>query len=335
MARQSTLVLIVALLSSPVLAAPAAAPASRPTTRPAPASRPALDPDEPITIEAIKAVFDAGDYQESLRLLGRVLALKGKAADGYDRYELHMLKGESHLRLKANSMALESFATAASAAPDEKAAADARALAMLVKRSKNLQFTPKAAGAGKGAAIDITDAKRRPEALEALYLEEKALAKPKVLAADKGKTLPPIATALKSVQELRDLELAATGKTAETADTIGLLTDRAHTLMAKNLDDMTKRTARIAERANEVLEYESIRSDGTREMRTARRGLDRHTTTELKEIVTTSKRIGDSSKELAEGFRDNAEPFEDLEDLARDTQERANDVLTDNYSRVR
>src|SRR5688500_1419433 len=53
----------------------------------------------PISTEDIKAAYEKGDYQETLRLLGRVLALKGKAADPYDRYELLLMRAESHLKL--------------------------------------------------------------------------------------------------------------------------------------------------------------------------------------------------------------------------------------------
>jgi hypothetical protein len=306
-----------------------------------PASQSLAEPLDPAaSTEEIKAAYEKGDYQETLRLLGRVLSLKGKPAEGYDRYQLLMLRAESQLRLKATSnalTALEEAAKVAKAAKDEKGEADARALMMLVKRSKNLQYTPKApAGARKETgAIDLTNAKQRPDALESLYTEEKAAVKPKVQAADKSKTLQPIATALKAVVPLKDLELAATGNVSETAETTKELVDRAHKLMARDLDDRIKRTERIAERANQIIIYNVPLRSGASEQRTKRRGLEGTDYKELKETVATCKRIVDSCKELTEGFTDDTEPFEDLEDQARDTGERAHEVLTENYSNVR
>lgn len=300
----------------------------------------AANPDPLAQVEEAKAAFEKGDYNETLRLIGRLTALKGKAAEGIDRYELLMLKGESHLKLKSTTNAvdaIEAAAKAAKEAQDDKAAADARALVVLVKRSKNLQFTPKLTvdKRTKKDPIDITDLKQREEAFDALYAEEKATVRPKVLAAEKRKDLKPVAVALKDVVALKDLEVAATGKDAETKETIQQLVDRAHKLMARGLDDMTRRTERIAERANELVQYTVERPGGGFETRTKRAGIDRDDGNELKNIINDCKRVIQECKNLTESFTEDVEPFEDLEDQARQTGERAHDVLTENYSRVR
>ena len=305
--------------------APVAAVAAGPTTLPS-------DDD-------IKAAYEKGDYAEALKMLGRVLSLKGKAAAGFDRYALLILKAESHLKLRTTTNAidtLEEAAKVAKAAKDDKGVADANALIILIKRSKNLQFTPKVvAKKGAGGPIDITDLKRRPDALEALYTEEKALLKSKIQEAQKSKTLPPIATALKAVAALKDLELASTGKSAETSEATKDLVDRAHKLMAKALDDMTRRTARIGAAADELVTQTITRADGTSETRTRRNGLVGTDAKELQGIIDDCKRIVQSCKELTAGFTDDTEPFEDLEDQATDVAERAHDVKTDNYSSLK
>jgi hypothetical protein len=252
-----------------------------------------------------------------------------------------MLRAEAHLRLKANSAAIDALEQAAKAAPDDRKAAEAKALIILIKRSKALQYTPRVStGKGRdgipaGTAIDIGDVDKRPEAYEALYLEEKVAAKPKVQAADKAKTLPPLATALKAITPLKELEIAATGKDVETSETVKDVVDRAHKLMSKSLNAMAERTSHIGERANEIIQYETRTATGVREIRTRRRGLDNDDKKELKETIDTCKKIIDNCKELAEGFTEDAEPFEDLIDLAMETAEAANDVVTDNYSRIR
>ena len=289
------------------------------------------------TTDDLRALFEKGDYNETLKQVSRVLSLKGKAAEGVDRYELLMLRAESHLHLKATGAALPALEEAAKLAPDEAAAAKSRALAILVKRSKNLQYTPKVAGGAKGASAEpfsVTDAERRPDAFKALYEGERAAAKAKVAAAAKSKTLPPVATAMKAVAPLRDLELAATDKDDETAATLADLTKRAHKLMADGLDDMAKRTERIADRANETV-LVPVRRNGRVQERERRRGLDNNQVRELKNVIDTCRQVIASCEDLAKGFAEDDEPFEDLVEQAKDTGERANDVLSDNYQNAR
>jgi hypothetical protein len=289
-------------------------------------------------VDDAKAAFEKGEYNETLRLIGRINALKGKSAEGLDRYELFTLKAESHLKLKQTTNAidaLEEAAKVAKALNDDKGAAEARALTTLIKRSKNLQFTPKVSvGKRERKSIDITDLKAREEAMDALYADEKAIAKPKVVAAEKRKDLPPVAAALKEIVALKDLEIAATGKDVETKETIQLLVDRAHKLMAKGLDDMTRQTERIAERANELVQYTVDRPGGGYETRTKRAGIDRDDADVLKGVIKDCKQVIQACKDLTTGFTEDVEPFEDLEDLAKQTGERAHDVLTENYTRV-
>ena len=325
----------VALVGILLVSTPAA-----PAADPAPPSPPANGGNDPFAmVDEAKAAFEKGDYNEALRVIGRLTALKGKVAEGLDRYELFRIKAESHLKLKQTTNAidaLEEAAKAAKAAQDDKGAAEARALTTLVKRSKNLQFTPKvSAGKRERTSIDITDAKAREQAFDALYADEKAAAKVKVVAAEKRKDLPPVAAALKEVVTLKDLEVAATAKDVETRETIQLLVDLAHKRMAKGLDDMTRRTERIAERANELIQYTVDRPGGGFETRTKRAGIDRDDADVLKGIIADCKKVIQACKDLTASFTEDVEPFEDLEDLARQTGERAHDVLTENYARVR
>ena len=263
------------------------------------------------TADDVKAAYEKKDYKETLRLLGRVLSLKGKAAEGIDRYELLLLRAESNLHLKATTNAVQALEEAAKIAPDDNAAAKARGTITLIKRSRNLQYTPKVRPGGGGTRsgagdakpatgdgeakpdgpFDITDPDQRQSALKALYLEEKTAARLKVREAEKAKTLQPIATALKAVIPLKDLEIAATDHDAETAETLNDMTDRAHKLMARELDDMTKRTERIAERAKELYEYSVQSLDGRSEIRTGMRGLQQKDVKELKTTIDTCKRI--------------------------------------------
>jgi hypothetical protein len=338
--------------TSPKLPAPRVVSAGRPATTRVAHTRPAASqPSETVlnaaanpqaAVEEAKAAYERRDYPETLRILGRVLALKGRAAEGLDRYELLMLRADAQLRMKAQApaiQALDEAAKLAKAAKDDKRLADARALVMLIRRSKQLAFTPKAAVANKtkggattttaaAAAIDIADPKQRPDALAALYEEEKITAAPKVQAAEKARTLPPVAAALKAIVPLRDLEIAATGGEAQTKETVKQLVEVVHTLMAKGLDDMTKRVTRISNHANELVNI-PLATGG---YASHRRGISSEDRTELKGMIDTCKQIVASCRELTEEY-DAGKPFEDLQDQAKDTAERANDALKEEYSR--
>src|SRR5207302_1100309 len=109
-------------------AAPAtrpAAPATNPTTHPAtqPSTRPvALKPgQEPLpTMAELKELLDQGKYQELLRQLPRVTILRGKAADPYNKYDLWMLKFETHIHLKQQQAAVTDLNEAQKATDDAK-----------------------------------------------------------------------------------------------------------------------------------------------------------------------------------------------------------------------
>src|SRR5215203_714060 len=85
----------------------------------------------------VKAAFEKKDYKETLRLVSRVLALRGKAGEGIDRYEMLLLRAEANLNLKATTNAVQALEEAAKIAPDDKAAAMARGTVTLIKRSRN------------------------------------------------------------------------------------------------------------------------------------------------------------------------------------------------------
>lgn len=316
MKRLSVLSILFVLLGPPFLARAADAPA-------------------PVSEEDAKAAFEKGDYPGTLKVLSKILAIRGKAAQGIDHYPLLMMRAESYIQLRQTSLALNSLedaAKVAQTASDNKGAADARALIILIKRSKNLQYTPKVAVGEKKALvpIDISDLKKRKEALEALYSEDRAAARPLVMQADKAKNLIPIAKAMKVVVPLKDLELAASGADSETGETIKDLVDRSHKLMAKGLDDMSRRASKLEEKANQMEQRSVRRLDGSTDYVTERRGLMRDEASELKRTIQDCKKIVETCKELTANFTDETEPFDDLIDQAKDTGERAYDVLKDN-----
>ena len=75
------------------------------------------------TQDQLQEAFDAGNYQDVQKGLNRLLALKGKAADPYDRSALLSLRGETHLRQNMPSVAATDFEEAAKATGDRKKSA--------------------------------------------------------------------------------------------------------------------------------------------------------------------------------------------------------------------
>src|SRR5687768_9382169 len=160
--------------------------------------------------------------------------------------------------MKESSAAATAFEQAAKEAPDDRAKAVDAASVLLVKRSRNLTFTPaakKGANAGRPAAaepLDITDPEKRKEAFAAMFAEQKEQVAPRVKAAKDAKALPPIVQALEAAGGLRTLEIAATGEDAEVKGMVADLSDKALKMMAGAVADMTKAVDLIDQSANDL-----------------------------------------------------------------------------------
>src|SRR5688572_12643494 len=78
-----------------------------PPSPPSPAGeRPAVAaPDAPPTPASARKLIDENKPADALKQVNRMLSMRGKSAEGLDRYEVLMLKGEAHLRLKATEAA--------------------------------------------------------------------------------------------------------------------------------------------------------------------------------------------------------------------------------------
>src|SRR3954454_22928555 len=57
------------------------------------------------TMQQIQALYDAANYNDLLKALAKVLPIKGKAAESYDRQKLLQLKLETHMKLKQQAPA--------------------------------------------------------------------------------------------------------------------------------------------------------------------------------------------------------------------------------------
>jgi hypothetical protein len=250
-------------------------------------------------MQEIQALFDAGDYNGVLRDVAHVLTLGGKAGEPYDKYELLVLRGETQLRLKLAPSAAAAFKQAAAQTKDVQKAAMATATDLLIRRSPQLQYTPRKTGGGQHAEpIGIVDAKSRKQAMEALYVDERDAAAEAMAQGKKAVSLPQIAAAVKAIQahSLVALDRATRGNVDDVKEATGDLRARTRELILAALDQMTRQEADISNAADKLIRIPSGRAGEPDMMQ--RRGLQGSDHQNLVAIVQNCKQIAQASVEL-------------------------------------
>ena len=311
------------LVSAPALAAPPPDADNPAADKPA-ADKPGGDKPDPLpTVEEIRKLIDGGNGAEALKQLNRLLALRGKAAAPYEKYELLTLKGDAHLKLRANEAAASSFRQAAADTEDKVKQATARATEQLIRRSKNLAYTPKKVAKGGAAEpIDVVEPESRQRALAALFVDEAAPVLPKLEAAKDAKSVGPMIKAMQAARELEYLELAANGSADQVAGMVAELKDRGKQMLAKVMERAAKRTDRIAEMANEMENVKQIMPTSRGGYRSVtvqrRRGVQREDVTELKGIIDACDEVEAQAKALVEATGADEEEVEEIVDAAED-----------------
>jgi len=206
----------------------------------------ALADDAPATPDSLRQLLNDKKYQEVVQKAAKALTVGGAAAQGQDRYDVLMIKGEAQIQLKQGAYAADTFDLAARTASKAADADAASALAELVRKSPGLKYVP----AGHGTPIDIADPVNRKAALTALYADESAAQSPALRAAMEATTLGPITDAMKNMVLPRALEVAATGSDAHSAAALKLLATRARDIMAAAVKDRHDEVRRIYDAAN-------------------------------------------------------------------------------------
>jgi hypothetical protein len=291
-------------------------------------------PDRPLSVDELQSLFDDARFADLLKSINRVLALKGKAADPYDRYDVLALKAETHLRMKATAAAILTFTQMADETKDPQKAAVAKASIALLKKSRNLAYTP-TPGKGKSGPIDVVDPASRRKALRQLLSDELAAATPKVEKALDGRSLAAVAEALRSLQGIDVLERAAQGDDQESKQIVQELRDRGNAVMAKALQQMSKAVDEIAKSANELEEIHMtipLVGGGMQDsVRYRKRGLKRDDVTDLKAVIATCGEIAPNAAGLAQATGGKEKDIENLVDAADELARRADKVLKAEY----
>jgi hypothetical protein len=333
---------VVASVSSPIVfaqgaPAPRAAPGGAKPAAPAKAGATgAADAGAP-NVDEIKQLMSEGKHREALQKLSRALATKGSAAGQYDRHELLRLKAEAHLNLKDAAAASSAFAAAAKEAKDDTARAEDKASELVIKRSKNLQFTPKPKKGEKAEPIDVTTMEKRKAAFAALLEEEEATAAPAIKAAQKAKSLPPIVEALKQSADLRMLELAATGADAETSKQVEEVAGQGQKLMTDAVKDYGDLVKAIQASANDVqpvaVPARSPNGRGPIYYQSAKRkDLTTRDMQDLRRVIGDLTKLVPMARELSQELGEQGKPFEKIADDGEAVGNEAQKVLTTDYA---
>ena len=314
---------------------------AKPAAKPAATATKAADAatgDLP-TMAQVQALFDAGNYNDLLKALSRVLPLKGKAAEPYDRQKLLQIKLDTHMKLKQQAPAIAVLNEMADdAGDDEPAKQSARAMVQLIKRSKAFVYTPKPSKktTKAPAPLDITDPIARKAAMQAMLDEDMAKAVPKVKAAMDQSSLPPIASALEAARSVRDLEVGVTGSDNNSKAMVADLGAHGKDLITKTVEKMSKRVDEITKDANETIRIRgsvmSARGYQQQQDRVRRRGLKGEEPQELRKIINDLPAIAKGARELVAATGGKQSEADSMVEMCSELSKRAKKTLETDYT---
>ena len=287
---------------------------------------PAAPPAPPLpTPEQIDTLFADGDYPQALRQIGLALSARGDMAALYDRHDLLVLKGETHLRLKNPAAAADAFDEAARWTKDETKASVDRATAELFRRSKAGKYVP-AAKKGEPAPqpIDVIDPAARKAAFAALFEQTRPRVAAAAKAARQSNKLPVMYQALVTVRDLQALEVAATGEHFASAEIAADLGSRAVALMGRAVAERERTVTALEQSSAQVVQDVVFAGGRAEPVASGPRGLTRDETRRLRQIADDCGRVG----RLAGDLRKMYEPGPDEADALRKLRDDADAVAT-------
>jgi len=289
------------------------------------------------TADELQKMYAEGKYQDVLKSMGKVLALKGEAARPYPRYDMLVLKGDCHLMLKQTAWAVEAFAAAAKEPGDAKTTGVARATELLIKRSSATGYVPKtpAGGAERGKRsepIPIADRENRKKALTALYADELAAFGPKVKRALASPALGETMAVAGTIADIQAMEVAASGDDTDTRRLADSLSEHATTVLADAVKAMSRHVEDIYRTASEKQETDRLGRFG--EIYYTRAGLSGQMISDLKGTAKTSGEVIAAAKQLVAMLKGDAKGYDAIIADAQKLGKRAIEVLNTDYTGV-
>jgi hypothetical protein len=304
--------------------------------------------EPPPTMAELQKLYTDKQWQPLLQGVSRVLPLRGQAAQPYDRYELFTMKAEAHLQLKQQAAASSAFEEASKVEGIDKVKqAVADSMVLLVKRSQQFQYPRKSATSqpSEPKTIDLLNVDKRKDAFAALAADELAALQPKIKSATGGTSLKPIADLLKSLDNLKEAEMAASGTTDSpmTDGVIAPLASRAKDLSSKEVAQQKTKVDAIENAANQVIDVPDRSRAGRgygpgstgnypADRRYRKRGLQGMDQQTLKQTIDYCKNISAADKQLADVFGDPGQPLLDVVKDADALVSRAQTILNTDYT---
>jgi hypothetical protein len=206
----------------------------------------------PPTADEIRVQAAAGNHSGALGLIAQALTLKGPAADGIDRYELLMLKGQSLLQLGQPKYAADAFEDASEVATnDPSKSATAKANEVIVRRSPVMKYVPKTGP--DTTPIDIKSPEQRRKAMLMARNDILASIKPKIGPALKADDLEPMMSLLPALRDVVTLEVGGAGELNESKPLFTTLGSRARALIAQELKGSRAHVEELNAAASEIV----------------------------------------------------------------------------------
>jgi hypothetical protein len=352
--RQSFLqsaILLAAMLATPTLVGsaygqntPAAPDPAAPTpvpAAPAPAATPAApaagqpSADVLTMITDIQANLETKQYPEAVKIASKVLALKGPAAAGVDRFEIMMQKGYAQAGMKSMSSAGITFKLAMKETKDPHQIALAKWTADLFKTAGSTTYTPKAltTGGQKRGPFDLLDADQRKDAFGAFLEDNLSILEPKVKEATISQKLVDIFPVLQQIIDLDQLDQIANSSDDKTSTLASGLLDHARNLLTNALKSDWSRVNDIDTHANIVTTIPTqvvINNSLVTQTTSRKNGLSDSNRSELQNFISVCQKIHDA----AEAFLPLAKTDKDWSTIISDADRvaaRASDVLNADY----
>ncbi|MCL2648317.1 MAG: hypothetical protein FWD61_15125 [Phycisphaerales bacterium] len=296
------------------------------------AENPLLSADE------VKKLAAAGQYQDALKALGRILELRGPAAAGYDHYEMLMLRAECLLQTKQSAVALDAIEVArkeAFAVANDDQVMASTAFAALIKASPGGTYTPTTGSIRK--PIPITDLILRKAAYNSLLADQLVQINVKVRNAKVANQLKPIAEAAQQTVNLRAVEKASTGGTKQTDQILSDLATISQKMLSTATDDLATDAKKINDAANRLVTENVMLTDALGRMYnstlTHRAGPTAADIKTLKHIITESGKIASAANDCAAFFvSGDPVPFKTIASKAQTTAKDAQRTLDDDYT---
>ncbi len=298
----------------------------------------AMAADDAPTPEQLKQFETEKNWTELLKGTTRVLALKGPAAEVYDRVQVWSQKAEAQLQSKLFSPASESFEKASKekgVTPELADHAFAMSLVMLKTDARGFHMPPTKANPSP-AMIDVTNTENRTEAIKLLFEADYADVVRDLNNAKKKPVFNDLIKVVRDANKLPPLERAATKSEDKSKQVV---TD-ASSLMADTInkwaEDSTKQVEVIRTTANEVVRSPGKpRTDGKPVPDVMRkRGLTGKDRADLTEIAKECERVADGYKRFVE---QSGEPKGELANIPKRVEslyDDANKALKADYSSV-